>query len=187
MTQRRKNSHCCPINNPNGGVVGILIVLILLLALVGGGGFFAYTKFLKKEPLQTKLVSQKVKEEVLQFTNDYVSQAIYQNLITMDDTVVMLDKEIKRLKRIGTKFPNQRTIITTQTDQLSTTRNRLAKAMGEVTAALERIYVIWLVEHKKGIDQIKAQKRALNQQLTDTIRDEAELISRIRSNPPPAS
>ena len=96
--------------------------------------FFAYTKFLKKEPLQTKLVSQKVKEEVLQFTNDYVSQAIYQNLITMDDTVVMLDKEIKRLKRIGTKFPNQRTIITTQTDQLSTTRNRLAKAMGEVTA-----------------------------------------------------
>jgi hypothetical protein len=187
MTKRQFNNHNHYINNAHGGAVGILINLVLVLALAGGGGFWAYTTYFKKQPLQTKLASQKVKEEVVQFTNDYVSRALYHNLITIDDLVVMMDKELKRLKRIGTKFPNQSGIITPQTDELSTAREKLSAALGEVTAALEKIYVIWLVDRTRGISEINSQKGTLTRQLADAIREEAVLIGRIRSNPEAAS
>ena len=176
-----------PTGNINGGAAAILVTLVLVLALAGGGGFWAYTTYLKKKPLQTKLSSCKVKEELVRFTNDYVSRALYHNLITIDDIVVMMDKELKRLKRIGSKFPNQSGIITDQTDQLITARERLSRKMRTVTAALEKIYVIWLVDRPRGISQINSQKGTLTRQLADAIRDEAVLIGRIRSNAQAAS
>jgi hypothetical protein len=187
MKQHSTRNYCHYVNNANGGIVGILIALILVLALAGGGGFWAYTNLLKKKPLQTKLASHKVKAEVVRFTNDYVSQALYHNLITVDDLVVMMDKELKRLKRIGTKFPNQRNIITAETSQLSTARNKLSKVLSGVTAALEKMYVIWLVDQDRGVSEINSQKGTLTRQLADAIRDESVLIGRIRSNPEAAS
>lgn len=187
MTQRSTHNYCHFLNNANGGTTGILIALILVLAVAGGGGFWAYTNYFKKKPLQTKLSSQKVKEEVVRFTNDYVSQALYHNLITVDDLVVMMDKELKRLKRIGTKFPNQSNIITTETSELSTARDKLSKVLSRVTAALEKMYVIWLVDRARGIGEINSQKGTLTRQLANAIRDESVLIGRIRSNPKAAS
>ena len=179
--------HRHPINNANGGAAGILIALVLVLALAGGGGFWAYNKYYKKEPLRTKLASTKVKDELVQFTHDYVSRALYRNLMTLDDIVVMMDKELKRLKRIGTKFPDQSNIITTQTKELGIARDKLTKAMTEVIAKLEKMYVIWLVDRANGTGQINSQKGTLTRQLADAIRDEATLIGRIRSNPEAAS
>lgn len=179
--------HRHPITNDNGGVAGILITLVLVLALAGGGGFWTYNKYLKKEPLRTKLASTKVKDELVKFTHDYVSRALYRNLMTLDDILVMMDKELKRLKRIGTKFPDQSNIITTQTKELDMARDKLAKAMTEVIAKLEKTYVIWLVDRTKSTSQINSQKGTLTRQLADAIRDEAVLIGRIRSNPEAAS
>jgi hypothetical protein len=179
--------HRHPVTNDSGGVAGILITLVLVLALAGGGGFWAYNKYFKKEPLRTKLASTKVKDELVQFTHDYVSRALYRNLMTLDDILVMMDKELKRLKRIGTKFPDQSNIITTQTKELGIARNNLVKTMSEVIAKLEKMYVIWLVDRTKGISQINSQKGTLTRQLADAIRDEAVLIGRIRSNPEAAS
>lgn len=187
MRQRPGNTYDHPISNANGGAAGILIALVLILALAGGGGFWAYTKYFQKKPLQTKLASQKVKEEVVRFTNDYVSRALYHNLITIDGIVIMMDKELKRLKRIGSKFPKQNSIIAPQTRELGTARKKLAQTMTEVTAALEKMYVTWLVDRTRGISEINSQKGTLTRQLADAIRDESVLIGRIRSNPEAAS
>lgn len=187
MTKRPIKTQRHVLHNTHGGAAGILIAMVLVLSLAGGGGFWAYTTYFKRKPIQTKLTSQKVKEEVVQFTNDYVSRALYHNLITIDGIVVMLDKELKRLKRIGTKFPNQRGIINSQTKELSTARDKLAKAMATVTASLEKMYVIWLVDRARGISEINSQKGTLTRRLADAIRDESLLIGRIRSNPEAAS
>jgi hypothetical protein len=187
MTHHASHPPCHQVNNSSGSAAGILIALVLVLALAGGGGFWAYTNYFKKKPLQTKLSSHKVKEEVVRFTNDYVSRALYHNLITIDDIVSMMNKELKRLKRLGSKFPNQSSIITTQTKELNTARDKLSKAMSEVTAALEKMYVIWMVDRARGISEINAQKGTLTQQLADAIRNESVLIGRIRSNPEAAS
>ena len=187
MTHRAPHTDFNPVNNDSGNAVAILIVLVLVLALAGGGGFWAYTKYFKAKPLITKLSSHKVKEEVVQFTNDYVSRALYHNLFTIDNIVGMMNKELKRLKRLGTKFPNQSNIIATQTKQLSTARDKLSKAVSDVTAELEKIYVIWMVDRDRGISEIKSQKGTLTRQLADAIRDESVLIGRIRNNPETAS
>lgn len=175
------------INNATGGAVGIVIALVLVLALAGGGGYLAYGKYYKKEPLRTKLSSMKIKAELIHFIHDRVSTALYRNMILQDDIVVMMDKELDRLKRIGKKFPNQSGIIASQTKELNRARDRLAKTLADVTTKIEKMYVTWLVDRLNGTGQIKSQKGTLTRQLADAIRGEAVLISRIRTNPDTAS
>ena len=176
-----------PINNAAGGAAGIVIALLLVLALAGGGGYWGYNNYYKKEPLQTKLTSLKVKEELIQFTHDRVSRALYHNLVTLDDIVVMMDKELKRLQRIGKKFPNQNTIVASQAKELAVARKRLANVMADVTAKLEKMYVTWLVNRSEGTGQIRSQKGTLTRQLGDAIRGESVLVGRIRTNPDPTT
>jgi len=183
----KPHRHISPINNTNGGAVGILIALVLVLALASGGGYLAYTKYYKKEPLRAKLSSLKVKAEQIRFTHDHVSTALYGNMVLLDDILVMMDKELDRLKRIGKKFPNQRGIVAAQTKELNAAREHLAKVLGDVSAKLEKMYVTWLVNRSEGSGQIRSQKGTLTRQLADAIRGEAVLISRIRSNPDAAS
>ena len=96
-----------PIANAAGGAAGIVIALLLVLAVAGGGGYWAYNRYYKKEPPRTKLASLKVKEEVVQFTHDRVSRALHHNMIALDDIVVMMDKELKRVfgKRVSNDLP----------------------------------------------------------------------------------
>lgn len=176
-----------PLNSAAGGAVGIVIALVLVLALAGGGGYLAYGKYYKKAQLRTKLSSMKMKAELIRFTHDSVSTALYRNMILQDDIVVMMDKELDRLKRIGKKFPNQSGIIASQTQALNDARDRLAKVLADVTTKVEKMYVIWLVDRSNGTGQIKSQKGTLTRQLADAIRGEAVLISRIRTNPEAAS
>ncbi|MBR9984355.1 MAG: hypothetical protein KFF68_00455 [Desulfosarcina sp.] len=177
------NRPISPINNTSGGAVGVLIALVLVLALAGGGGFWAYNKYYKKEPLRSKLASLKVKGELIRFTHNQVSTALYRNMVMMDDILVMMDTELDRLKRIGKKFPNQRGIIASQTEALKKARERMAVVLTDVNATLEKMYVTWLVNRSEGTGQIRSQKGTLTRQLADAIRGEAALISRIRSNP----
>jgi hypothetical protein len=176
-----------PINNTNGKAVGTLIALVLVLTLVGGGGYWAFNKYYKKAPLRDKLSSIKIKKELIGFTHDRVSAALYSNMVLLDDILVMMDKELDRLKRIGKKFPNQRTIVATQTNELNIARERMAEVLADVTANLEKMYVTWLVNRSEGTGQIRSQKGTLTRQLADAIRGEAVLISRIRNNPDAAS
>jgi len=147
----------------------------------------AYTKYYKKEPLRSKLSCMKIKEELIRFTHDRVSTALYGNMVLADDIVVIMDKELDRLKRIGKKFPNQREIISAQTTELNTAREHMARVLADVTANLEKMYVTWLVDRSEGTGQIRSQKGTLTRQLADAIRGEAVVISRIRSNPEAAS
>ena len=183
----KPHHHIRPIGNANGGGAGILIALVLVLALAGGGGYLAYTKYYKKEPLRAKLSSLKVKAEQIRFTHDHVSTALYANMVLLDDILVMMDKELDRLKRIGKKFPNQGGIVAAQTKELTIARERLATVLDDVSTKLESMYVTWLVDRAEGTGQIRSQKGTLTRQLADAIRGEAVLISRIRSNPEAAS
>jgi len=166
-----------------GGAVGIVIALVLVIAVAAGGGYWAYNKYFKIEPPRTKLASIKVKEELVQFAHDRVSRALHYNLITIDDIVVMMDKELKRLQRIAKKFPDQKGIVDPQIEELTRARKRLATRLKEVTAAVEKIYVTWLVDRSKGTGQINSRKGTLTRKLADAIRGESVLISRIRNNP----
>ncbi|PID39935.1 MAG: hypothetical protein CR984_05800 [Proteobacteria bacterium] len=175
-----RSNNC--LRNTRGGAAGIVIVLVLILGAVAGGGYWAYNKFLKEKPPRTKLSTLKAKEELVQFAHDRMSRALHANMIIVDDFVVMLDKEVKRLKSIGKKFPDQSNIIEPQVKALTAARESLASALEAVYATIEKTYVTWLVDRVRGIKQIKAQKGTLAQQLADVVREHAELIRSIRKN-----
>ena len=172
-----------PLCNAAGGAAGIVIALFVVLGVAAGGGYWAYNKYVKEDPPRTKLASLKIKEELVQFVHDRVSRAMHTNMTSLDDVVVMMDKELKRLQRIGKRFPDQRGIVDPQVKELTKARKRLASTLKEATTAIEKIYVTWLVDRSEGTSQIKAQKGTLTRKLADAIRGESVLIGRIRNNP----
>ena len=167
-------------NNARGGAAGILIFLLLLLAAAGGGGYYAYTKYYKKEPLRTKLTSIKMKPEMISFVHDRVSPALYHNLIMTDDILVMMGKETDRLKRLAKQFPDQAAIIAPQSEALSASKERLSKQLADSAATIEKIYVTWMVDRTAGLSQIRAQRGHITRKLANALRNENELVSRIR-------
>ena len=173
--------------NARGGTALRIVAIILALALIAGGGYWAYATFYQKEPLRTRLTTVKMRQEVIRFTHDTVSSALYQNMVTLDDIVAMMDRELRRLQRIGRQFPNQSGIVTAQIGQLEAARRDLFTALSDVTAVIETLYVTWLVDRFRGTGLVNAQRRTLTRQLADAIRNQAVLIGRIRSNPDAAA
>ncbi len=175
------------IANARGGGALRIVAILLAVALLGGAGYWAYGTLCKQEPLRTRLTTVKMREEVIRFTRDSVSTALYHNMITLDDIVAMMDRELKRLQRIGRQFPNQSGIVNTQMEQMKAARHDLFAVLTDVTAAIETLYVTWLVDRSVGTGQVNARKGTLTRQLADAIRNETVLIGRIRSNPDAAA
>jgi len=171
------------IGNTGGGAAGMVIILVLVLALACGGGYWAYNQYDRKEPLRTRLSSMKMREEVIRFTHDRVSSALYHNLVTLDDSIAMMNRESDRLNRIAKKFPNQSGIVESQIKELIVARDKLAKVLADVTGKIEKMYVTWLVDPSEGNGQINSQRGTLTRQMADALRGEAVLIGRIRSHP----
>lgn len=176
-----------PVANAHGRATGAVVAVLVVLVLVGGGTWWAYRQYVDHEPPRTRLVSLKVKEEVVRFAHDHLSRALHHNLLMLDDIVAMMDRELKRLQRIGKKFPEQAAIVASQRDELTVSRDRLAAVLKEVTARVEKIYVTWLVDRASGTGLIQSQKGTLTRRLADAMRGEAVLIGRIRNNPQAAS
>ena len=178
----KRSDHPHPMKNSDGGAVFVIVLLLVFMSILGGGGYFAYTKFIKKPPLQNKLACVKIKPELIRFSHDVISPIFYNNMVMLDDIVVMMDEELDRLKRIEKKYPNQAKIITPQIEEFSASRNRLNKALEQVAAKIEKIYVTWLVNQKDGALLIRENRSLLTNQLAEAIRGEAMLIGRVRKN-----
>lgn len=171
-----------PLANADGRALGAIIAGLLVLVLAAGGGWWAYGKYYSKAPPRTRLVSLKVNAEVVRFAHDRVSRALHHNLLMLDEIVAMMDRERKRLQRIGKKFPDQAAIVASQRDELTVSRDRLASVLQEVAAKIEKIYVTWLVDRSAGTGLIQSQKGTLTRRLADAMRSEAVLIGRVRNN-----
>lgn len=100
---------------------------------------------------------------------------------------MMMNKELDRLKRIAKQFPEQEAIIKPQTQALTESRDRLAATLTDAAASIEKIYVTWLVDRTNGVSQINNQRGTLTRQLADAIREENNLVSRLRANPDTAT
>jgi len=172
-----------PVATPKGGAVLILIVVLLFVAAAAGGGYFAYKKWIEKPPLKTKFATLPIKKELIQFSSNTISPALYHNMAMIDEMLLTLDKELDRLKRIGKQFPNQKGVVSPRISALDGSRERLSAILTDAAGRIEKMYVTWLVDREEGILQIRDQKNSLTQGLADAIRKEAGLLGRIQNNP----
>ena len=179
-TSRRTSQ---PVRNTKGGAVVIILLVFLFVAATAGGGYFAYNKWIRKPPLKTKLATIPLKKELIQFSNDAISPALYHNMVMIDEMLVTMEKELDRLKRIGKQFPNQKAVVSPRISALDGARKRLSTVLSDAAGRIEKMYVAWLVDRREGIDQIRDQKSSLTQGLAEAIRNEAGLVGRIKNNP----
>ena len=80
---------------------------------------------------------------------------IYSGLVKINTEILLIDNELKRLKKIETKYPRQQRIVAIEKENWKKIQRNLFKELGVLEKNIEKIYVTYLVNKGKGKKLIK--------------------------------
>jgi hypothetical protein len=154
------NQECMP-NNKGSATI---IVLIIVLVLLGVGGYFGYTKFYLKrgalDTFTTDLVHISLKEEILHATYEQLPN-VYFGLVKMNNELLVINKEIERLRDMEKKFPQQLDIISSEKTIWSSIEKNVSDTIGLLENEIETLYVAHKVNPEKGKKRIDGKEKQL--------------------------
>ena len=133
----------------------------------------ASCEFLNKNN-QPKLDLSKLqlKKDIIAFTFSKVPK-IYSGLVKLDGEIVLIDKELERLKEIEAEFPNQKQIVITERNNWKKVKKDLHSSLSNLEKEVEKIYVTHLVNKENGTELINKNMKPL----VDTINKALEASS----------
>jgi hypothetical protein len=166
----------------NDGKISLLLMLALLVILVltAGAGFVGYKAWSVKAKPRAALFGMKMNADILDFSHRLVPD-LYRQLISLDDAIVLLDKEQAWLKQIEKQYPDQKQIILDENESLKKNQQDLVTALTTVGKAVEAIYVTYVIDQRKGMALIEKQRFELKKQLSETLKSVGPLIARLKT------
>ncbi len=161
-----------------------LFVILVLLAILGGGGFFGYNYFIKSKQFPGgKLAKVKLKEDLVRFTFDTLPK-IYTGLVTLNNEVILIDDEIKRLNKIGKKFPKQKNIVTPEIKNWKTVRKNILSSLTNIEENIVTLYVSWSVNKETGQELIASKKDELQISVNAALETSKKFTDRLKAEEP---
>lgn len=166
----------------NDGKISLILMLALLaiLVLTAGAGFVGYKVWVAKAKPRAALFGMKMNADILDFSHQKTPD-LYHLLISLDDAIVLLDKEQTWLKQIEKQYPDQKQIILDENESLKKNRQDLVTTLTAVGKAVEAIYVTYVIDQRKGMALIEKQKFELKKQLSEALKSVAPLIARLKT------
>jgi flagellar basal body-associated protein FliL len=164
--------------NAKGFSAVLLIVLLLVVGVLAAGGYISWQIYSKSTQPRASLVGAKVKPDLLAFTHRQLP-TLYPKVIALDDTIALINGEIDRLAGIAKQYPAQKTLLSEETQRLTTIKSELGEALSSTLAATETIYVTYLMNPSQGLQAIKKERTILRRQPTAALRKHAALYRRL--------
>ena len=129
----------------------------------------ASCEFLEKnnQP-QLDLSKLQLNKDIIAFTFNKVPK-IYSGLVKLDNEIVLIDKELERLKEIEAEFPKQNKIILAERSNWQRVKKDLRSSLENLEREIEKIYVTHLVNKNKGMELIKNNMKALTDAINKTL------------------
>lgn len=114
----------------------------------------------KNKKPQLDLTKLQLKEDIIAFTF-YKVRKIYSGLVKLDNQIVLIDKELERLKEIEAEYPKQKKIIITERKIWKKVKKNLQTSLSNLEKEVEKIYVTYSVNKNKGIELINKNTKSL--------------------------
>jgi predicted transcriptional regulator len=152
-------------------VVGILIAI----AVVAAAGL---SRSRNKTPKELAKVA--LKAEILSFTYQ-TTPSIYSGLVKLNNRVLLIDKELERLKEIESEFPDQKKIINSEKLNWNKIQKTLLTSISKTEKTVETLYVMHLINQDKGKTLIDKEKKPLSQIVDKALTDTAPEIKRLKT------
>lgn len=166
----------------NDGKISLILMLALLavLVLTAGAGFVGYKVWIAKVKPRTALFGMKMNADLLNFSHQKTPD-LYHLLISLDDAIILIDKEQAWLKQIEKQFPDQKQIILEENESLKKNQQDLVTTLTAAGKDVETIYVTYIIDQRRGIALIEKQKYELKKQLSEALKSIAPLIARLKA------
>jgi hypothetical protein len=168
------------LTNNDGKSKVVLILAIFVLLLLAGGGYAGYQVWAAKAQSRTALFGMKLNADILDFSHRQAPD-LYSLLISLDDTIALLDKEQAWLKQIEKQFPDQKQLINDENESLKKSQVELTAILTTVGKTVETLYVTYIIDQRRGMALVGKQKFELKKQLSDALRSATPLTARLKS------
>ncbi len=179
ITVRQGYQAICRGRNQSGKALVTLMIVLTVLAMLGGGGYWAYEHYFQEKP-RLKLGSVKVKPEVMDFVYRYMPK-VHSLVISLDDDIVLMDSETKRLTSIAKKFPDQTKLVNGQLELIKKTRATVAETLNYTMGRIQTIYVTWLIDPVRGKRALAEDRRDLIRKMLTVRKSSGRLLARLRT------
>ncbi|MBF0225634.1 MAG: hypothetical protein HQK76_09295 [Desulfobacterales bacterium] len=156
----------------------ILFIFFLLIALAGA--FVTIISFNKEKNDTAGLKKLNYKQELTDFIFKMLPD-IYLRLKFIDEKLILIEEEIKKLDALEKNYPQQKQIIASQKNIWDKTKKSLTSLCEKIGISLEAMYVTYLIDKNKGIELINDQKDDLKTKINDEIESSKELLSKLKA------
>jgi len=146
-----------------GGIITRMAVVFCFVSVVVSCGFLN-----KNDRPQLVLSKLQLNKDIITFTFSKVPR-IYFGLVKLDNEIVLIDKELERLKEIEAEFPKQRKIIITERNNWKKVKKDLRSSLSNLEKVVEKIYVTHLVNKDKGTELINKNMKPLVDTINKTL------------------
>jgi hypothetical protein len=168
------------LRNNDGKFKIVLMLLIFFMLLLTGGGYVGYRVWAAKAQSRAALFGMKINSDILDFSHRRIPD-LYALLISLDDSIALLDKELSWLKQIEKQFPDQKQLISDENESLKKRQEELTVTLTQVGKSIETLYVTYIIDQRRGMALIAKEKFELKKQLSEALRSSAVLTARLKS------
>lgn len=144
-------------------IITRMVMVFVFVSVVTSCGFAK-----RNNQPQIELSKLHLKEDIISFTFNKIPK-IYSGLVKLDSEIVIVDKELERLKEIEAEFPKQKKIILTERNHWKKVKKDLLSSLSKLEKEVENIYVTHLVNKEKGTDLINKNTKPLMETINKTL------------------
>ncbi len=163
-----------------------IMLFLIFLCIVSAAGFFAYKKFfaIKGKDAARQYTSVKLKyislpDEILEFTfNKFPS--LYTSFLNFNSDILLVDKEIARIKNIGKRYPLNKNIADKEEKIWNKARDKGLKNFEKIEKKAEAVYVLFQVNRDKGIEKINEEKKNLESAAKEALKPLDALTEKLK-------
>ena len=165
--------------------------IILLAVVVGAVVFFAIkifiidkkSTFIKEKKIKyiasTALYNIEIEDKILNFTYKN-SISLYEKIVDLNSALQTISDETKRIEVIKEKYIKYSSIINPELIKLQKIKTQLNSSFLKVKREIEKIYVLTIINKKKGKKEFSARHASLRETLNNTLSQNKEIILQIK-------
>jgi hypothetical protein len=166
-----------------------IFILLLMLGAIGMSSFLVYSLyFTEKGPEiviyeKIELPHVKLPEEMLEFSFNHFP-ALYMSLVNFNTEITLFDREIARIEVISKRYPEQQKITNTEKKVWEKGKATLIKAFLKVEKPIKETYVLFQVNERQGLVQVKEKEKELTDMATTALETAQAQTKEIKARAP---
>lgn len=170
------------IKNRDNNSGKLLFILLPVIAIaVAAGGFFAYKFFFAKKTSEAEMVNIHLREETIAFVHQSMPD-VYNSLFELNQEIVVIEKELKRLEVIENEYPKQKKIVQDEIKTWSKTQKDLQTMIENLEKNIEPLFVAYTVNMEKGTELLASKKEELLTSATEALEESKKQTARLKVN-----